>query len=94
MSKPQFHLAANDQLDFDLDNLQTETLLAGLLAIEKEHPGFLLWILRTSSLVNADFQLSAKTSNRAASMSAQEDLRSWLNWYQSEILGPDIVEED
>jgi hypothetical protein len=86
MNKPQFTVESNDMIDIDTDSLQVEALLAAIIAIERDHPGFMLWCVRTAALANAGFRLTARTSNVGASLRAQEELKDWLDWYSKEIL--------
>lgn len=60
----------------------TVAIIAALVAIEAEHPGILLYVLRTAALANAGFRLTANCSNSKASMEAQNELSEWIRWFE------------
>lgn len=77
-SNSKLHVETGDITNFSIRDASPAALIAYLLAIENEHPGMLAWCVRQAALIDANWRMSARSSNPDASLEAQKYGIHWM----------------
>jgi hypothetical protein len=72
----------NDIHEFDVDSIESARIIALLIIVENNHPGYLKHVLRTAALALGDWRLTSSASDPKESLRLQQELDSFLNGTQ------------